>query len=545
VFSGLSSRLLLVFAFTLIAHIGVRADNSAKIDTLVDEYMYQLKEARAYRGVAIQHLQKLKKITKSGGVINAHLLDKTFQYMRTFVDQSKRFMSLSEDMEIQGISPLEAEENYEISSYHPNVDTGEWRTLFENGDQDRNREILFWHMTRLRLAHNFLTYYSVVIGETRIRRIIKQENMSYDLRRRELKSIYDIVMNENFFWEAKQLKDALEKISNRDEVFGESRTIDNIFTELDYLNNELSNLIEHPSKVHGIQWGAIFTSIGDGALETLNNTTLFISKIFGNAIGAVRWREGHLYHNEEVVNGMVAKLQPLDFLTEKTPFILTDFFIPGHWGHAALYLGTEEQLKANGMWDHPEIVPYQNQIRKGYVVLEAVRPKTRLARLDHFMNVDEVAIYRVTKKMTEEERYEAYHRAMVQMDKLYDFNFNVETLDKIVCSELVFDTFGKINWKTEPIVGRDTISPDNVSEMIFYQKSPVELVDYIVGHEDGSVDHRTIDDLAENMGFKRVKSGVFKREVEVCKTKRRSSFTRGSGQFKTVCKTHLEDVEYK
>jgi len=30
---------------------------------------------------------------------------------------------------------------------------------------------------------------------------------------------------------------------------------------------------------------------------------------------------------------------------------LTDQLIPGHWGHAAVYIGTEEELEALGIWN--------------------------------------------------------------------------------------------------------------------------------------------------------------------------------------------------
>ena len=33
------------------------------------------------------------------------------------------------------------------------------------------------------------------------------------------------------------------------------------------------------------------------------------------------------------------ELRPFDILFEKTPFRLTDKFIPGHFGHVAIYIG--------------------------------------------------------------------------------------------------------------------------------------------------------------------------------------------------------------
>jgi hypothetical protein len=36
-------------------------------------------------------------------------------------------------------------------------------------------------------------------------------------------------------------------------------------------------------------------------------------------------------------------------------------------------------------------------------------------------------------------------------------------LDKIVCSQLVYLSYEKIEWPTERVVGRYTISPDNIA----------------------------------------------------------------------------------
>ena len=53
--------------------------------------------------------------------------------------------------------------------------------------------------------------------------------------------------------------------------------------------------------------------------------------------------------------------------------------------------------------------------------------------------------------------------ALRQLEKEYDFNFDIETSVKIVCSELIYVTSILIDWATEELVGINTISPDNVA----------------------------------------------------------------------------------
>jgi len=50
------------------------------------------------------------------------------------------------------------------------------------------------------------------------------------------------------------------------------------------------------------------------------------------------------------------------------------------------------------MWNHPQIINYQEQILKGNVVLEAVRSGVKLSTLDEFLNIDEFQL--CEKKMS-------------------------------------------------------------------------------------------------------------------------------------------------
>ena len=183
-----------------------------------------------------------------------------------------------------------------------------------------------------------------------------------------------------------------------------------------------------------------------------------VSKIFGNSVGMVQTRNGLLYKAPEV-DLIKSKLKPMDVLLEKTPFRLTDKFIPGHFGHVAIWVGTESELKSLGLWDHPVIKPHQKEISAGKCVLEALRDGVQLNTFEKFMDVDDVAILRPKEKAANE----VCVRAFRQLGKEYDFNFDVETIDKIVCSELVYQVYTDVEWPTEKALGRHTISPDNVA----------------------------------------------------------------------------------
>jgi len=187
-----------------------------------------------------------------------------------------------------------------------------------------------------------------------------------------------------------------------------------------------------------------------------------ISETFGNAVGRVEERKGKLYGDRELENHLAGNLQAGDVLLEKTPFRLTDRLIPGFWGHAAIWVGTETELRELAIWDHKRVRQYHKQLMNNQRVAEALREGTVLNTLSDFMNIDDLAVLR-RNNVTQNEKRKVLIRAFRQLGKSYDFNFSVETNDRIVCSQLIYLAYPDIAWPTEYIAGRYTISPDNVA----------------------------------------------------------------------------------
>lgn len=202
------------------------------------------------------------------------------------------------------------------------------------------------------------------------------------------------------------------------------------------------------------------------SLDTLNllknESVNFSSLLFGNAVGLVETRRGKLYDRREVLLEVYGSLQPGDILLEKTPFRLTDAFIPGHWGHVAVWVGNEQQLRELGLWEHPLVRRYHKDIRKGRGVVEALRAGVSMSKLKHFLNVDDLAVLR-HEQLSPAQRRDVVLQTLRQVGKAYDFNFDVETTDRIVCSELVYHAYGDLRWPVARHLGRATISPDNVA----------------------------------------------------------------------------------
>lgn len=232
-----------------------------------------------------------------------------------------------------------------------------------------------------------------------------------------------------------------------------------------------------------------------------------LSGLFGNTLGLYESRKGKLYGDEEALKNIQTTLQPLDILLEKTPFRLTDKLIPGHFGHVAIWTGTKAELIDLGLWEDLHVNPYAEQIsspenpgsKDEHQIIEALRSGVQLSTLEHFMNIDDFAILRpIFEEGTNETlTKEALIMAFRQLGKKYDFNFDVNTTDKIVCSELAYVSFPSMDWPTEKTLGRYSISPDNVAKLA-WNNLPLELIMFY--HDGQLVDKdKQVDKMIELM----------------------------------------------
>jgi uncharacterized protein YycO len=209
---------------------------------------------------------------------------------------------------------------------------------------------------------------------------------------------------------------------------------------------------------------------------SIRNLQFRASQVTGNSMGIVRWRDGKLKNDKEVLASMIAQLQPGDILLEKTPFALTDKSIPGHFGHAAIYTGSIEQLEAIRAFELPIIQKNREAIATGHTVVEALRSGVQLDTLQDFMNIDDVAILRL-KNATREQQQQSVSLALANLGKKYDFNFDVNTTDTIVCSELVYIAYPEVDFVTKNVLGSFTVSPDDIAQRAGSSEAdPLEVV---------------------------------------------------------------------
>ena len=233
---------------------------------------------------------------------------------------------------------------------------------------------------------------------------------------------------------------------------------------------------------------ALATKFQDDIFNLSYRSTQEISKRFGNVVGLYEERKGKLFDmRADERKRLTDELQTLDIFLEKTPFRLTDLFIPGYWGHVAVWVGGSNdipELKRLGVWDElPRIEAearrileydgpsFQELIEGDRGVLEALRPGVELNTFAQFLNIDDLAVMRADSISDVQKRHYLLH-AFAQIGKPYDFNFDIATHQRIVCSELVFVVYDDYDWPVEQVIGRYAISPDHVAALAREKDDP-------------------------------------------------------------------------
>ncbi|MBH47656.1 MAG: hypothetical protein CME71_05760 [Halobacteriovorax sp.] len=368
-------------------------------------------------------------------------------------------------------------------------------------------------MMSLSLLHHFDTY----LEDDHLRRLLSKKDEAYDLKAKALKKAYTRLTN-------KKVQKHIKRMM-KDEVLNPSEIA---------AHEAYADMWKPARKAFRGDFWSRFKSF----------VVHHISGGVGNSAGSVKFRKGTMWQDFELEAQVQAMLEPMDIITEKTPFILTDRLIPGHFGHNALWLGTPSQLKALGIWDAPYMKPFQAAIEEGYTIIETSRAGTQLKKLSTWMNIDEIAIIRREDRATTPVAInEFYAVLMAQHGKTYDFNFDVETTDKLVCSELLYQTYGDVIWPTEAYLGRFTISPDNVAEIIAQKNTPFKLLFSMERDEDQIEIFKNTAELTAQLGY--ALNGIDEDGQEILEKESLTCIERvveGGKKVKTCIKTWLRPV---
>ncbi len=164
-------------------------------------------------------------------------------------------------------------------------------------------------------------------------------------------------------------------------------------------------------------------------------------------------------------------LQPGDVLITRKEHALTNYFLPGFWPHAALYLGNRQQLEAFGISNHANVQPRWarlldcDQIEPGRV-LEALKDGVWIRSLACPFASDALAVIRPRLKSADIS--EAITRGLFHEGKPYDFDFDFTRSDRLVCTEVVYRSYegvGGLSFGLTKRAGRLTLAAEDLMGM--------------------------------------------------------------------------------
>lgn len=191
-------------------------------------------------------------------------------------------------------------------------------------------------------------------------------------------------------------------------------------------------------------------------------------------IGDFRIREPHEGHTliaPEQLAELRTQLRPGDILLERRNWYLSNAFLPGYWPHGALYVGTIDDLKERGLDQNEHVQAHWEEFSQkdhdghDHVIIEAVSEGVIFSTLEHSIGGgDSVAVLR--PNLTEEQKNEAIARGFSYSGRPYDFEFDFESTDKLVCTEVVYRSYGAnsgpIDFPVVNILGRPTLPAINL-----------------------------------------------------------------------------------
>ncbi len=161
-------------------------------------------------------------------------------------------------------------------------------------------------------------------------------------------------------------------------------------------------------------------------------------------------------------NQMAKELNPGDILITRHDTALTNLFLPGFWPHAALFVGNEHQRAQ--MQIHIDAKRAEKWSGDA-CVLEALKDGVRFRPINQTLAVDNFLVIR--PNLNPDLIAKAIERVCLHEGKLYNFDFDFFSSDRLVCSEVIYrayDGLGDIKFPLFERAGRHTLSPEDIVE---------------------------------------------------------------------------------
>lgn len=166
---------------------------------------------------------------------------------------------------------------------------------------------------------------------------------------------------------------------------------------------------------------------------------------------------------KEICEQARSLMQPGDVLVTRHKYALTNFFLPGFWPHAAMYVGSQGERDA---WNIRFPSDIQKRLKGHESTFEALKDGVLFRPLESTLAVDAFVILRPT--LSRKGIKQAIERIAEHEGKKYNFDFDFFRSDRLVCTELMYRAYDGIehmNIELKERAGRPTLSAEDLLDL--------------------------------------------------------------------------------
>lgn len=186
----------------------------------------------------------------------------------------------------------------------------------------------------------------------------------------------------------------------------------------------------------------------------------------------------------EIDREMTALVQPGDVLVVRKEYAATNYFLPGYWPHAALVIGSLDDLQRLGVAQHEHVTPrwrlceaiaaerlQRDSSSPAPLVLESMKDGVRVRSIASPLRSDSVIVLRPL--LAPELISRAIAQAFRHEGKPYDFDFDFTCSHRMVCTEVVYrayDGVGDVRIELPRHMGRYALAAGDLLRMALAER---------------------------------------------------------------------------
>ena len=194
--------------------------------------------------------------------------------------------------------------------------------------------------------------------------------------------------------------------------------------------------------------------------STLKHAVFAVYQMFGRVIANLRNPFRRKRVTAEIRERLSELLRPGDVIITRHDDAMTNYFLPGFWPHAALYIGLADERRGLGVEiDESRWEKSAPPIR----VLEARRDGVNFRTLKDTLSVDSFVVVR--PQLEREVLAQALSRAISHEGKAYNFEFDFTEGHRLACTELVYRAYhalGPIKFRLSRRLRRQNLSAEDI-----------------------------------------------------------------------------------